>query len=251
MSMKKLIGCILKADKDYNLIEDNDYIGVGISGGKDSMALLYCLNIYKIVAKKILNKNFEIIGIHIDMNFTGMDFSEVNQFCEKHQIKIHHEKTKIYDILQKHPKKGNIQCSLCSPLKKGAVNKVAKQLGCNKVAFGHHADDAIETFFMNALYCGKIASFLPKMYLSNTDITFIRPFIYAYENEIINVVKSEKIPFVHSTCPNENITARADTKALLNDFYQKHPFAKQNFLHMLSNTDNVELWEKENNEKQE
>jgi len=246
--MKKIIGCILKADKEYNFIDDKDLIGVGISGGKDSMLLLYALSIYKKVAKKILNKDFNIIAIHLDMNFEGMDFSQVDDFCKKHEIRIHHEKTKIYDILQLHKKNDKIQCSLCSTLKKGGVNKIAKQLGCNKVAFGHHADDAIETLLMNAIYCGKMATFKPKMHLTDVDITFIRPLVYVYETDIIKAHKKHQIPLVTSTCPNEGVTKRSETKDLLTDLYNKYPIAKSNFLHMLSNLDNVELWEKVKND---
>ena len=244
MSIKKLLGCIQKADRDYNLINDKDYIAIGVSGGKDSMVLLYCMKIYQLVAKKVLNKEFDFIAIHIDMNFDGMDFSEVDSFCEKNGIKIHHEKSKIFNILELHKKNEQIQCSLCSTLKKGAVNKVAKELGCNKVAFGHHADDAVETLLMNAIYCGKLATFTPSMHLSNVDIDFIRPLIYASEKDILSVLKKENIPFVISTCPNEGITSRSETKELLEDLYKKYPSAKANFLHMLSNSENVELWHK-------
>jgi tRNA(Ile)-lysidine synthase TilS/MesJ len=244
--MKKILSCIQKADRDYNLINDKDYIAIGVSGGKDSMVLLYCMKIYQLVAKKVLDKEFEIIAIHIDMNFEGMDFTEIDNFCKEENIKIHHEKSKIYDILQLHKKNEQIQCSLCSKLKKGAVNRVAKELGCNKVAFGHHADDAIETLLMNAIYCGKLATFTPSMYLSNIDIDFIRPLIYAYEKDIISTLKKEKIPFVESTCPNEGITKRNDTKELLENLYKKYPSSKVNFLNMLSNTENVKLWDKIN-----
>ena len=245
MSMKKLLGCIQKADRDYRLIEDKDYIGIGISGGKDSMVLLYCMKIYQLVAKKVLNKDFDIIAIHIDMNFGGMDFNEIDEFCREKGIRIHHEQSRIYDILQLHKKNDAIQCSLCSTLKKGAVNKVAKELGCNKVAFGHHADDAIETLFMNAVYCGKLATFTPSMHLSNIDIDFIRPLVYAYEKDIMAALKKEKIPYVESTCPNEGITSRSETKELLEGLYSRFPAARSNFLHMLSNVENVELWYKQ------
>ena len=239
MNLQKILGDIRKADLDYGLIQDGDRIGVGVSGGKDSMVLLTALHMYS----KFKGKNFKVIGIHIKLGFPNMDFQEVVSFCEKHGIESHQFDSKVYDILKMHPDKdGKIKCSLCSKFKKATVNEAAKELNCNKVAFGHHADDAIETLMMNAIYGGKISTFLPMMYLSKADITFIRPLIYSYESDILQALEINQIPFVKSTCPNDGYTQRQAMKDMLTSLYETYPMAKQNFLTMLSNEEQNELW---------
>ena len=243
--MKNIIGAIYKADQDYNLIQDGDKICVGVSGGKDSTLLLYALSIYKKNAEKIANKHFDVMGIHLSMGFEGMDFTELDKFMQEKEIEFIHYPTKIYDILKLHPNnRGEIQCSLCSTLKKGAIVQAAKEYGCNKTAFAHHADDAVETLFMNMIYGGRINTFKPAMYLSKEDMHFIRPLVYCYETDIVKAAEHLQLPIIKSTCPNDGYTKRQDTKELLQDLYQKYPQAKANFLKALSNTEQTMLWVK-------
>ncbi len=248
MNVKKILGKIIQADKDYNLIQENDRIAVGVSGGKDSTLLLYMLTLYQKVAKKMFNKNFEVIGIHIEMGFAGMDFTHLDEYCQKLELNLIHEPSKIYDILKLHMKNDKIQCSLCSKFKKGAVNKKAKELNCNKVAFGHHLDDAVETLFLNMIHGGKIATFDPKMHLSDIDVTFIRPFVYVNEDEVNKVIDDLQIPIVKSTCPNDGYTHRQKVKETLHDLYKEYPQAKMNFKLMLHNQKQLSLWHIENEE---
>jgi tRNA(Ile)-lysidine synthase TilS/MesJ len=155
----------------------------------------------------------------------------------------------IYEVLQRNlTNKGKLPCSICSKMKKAAICQAANELNCNKVAFGHHADDAIETFMMNAIYGGRLATFLPKMELTRERITFIRPLIYCREQIIKKTINSSKIPVSESTCPNDKNTEREVIKTMLKDIYKSHPEAKQNFLNMLSNESKMELWHIENNE---
>lgn len=244
MELQGILKSIRKADADYNMIEDGDRIAIGVSGGKDSMTLLVAMHMYS----KFQGKNFSVVGINIKLGFPGMDFCEVIAFCKQEGIEFHMEDSEVYDILKKHPnKQGKIQCSLCSKFKKATVIDAAKQYGCNKVAFGHHSNDAVETLLMNAIHGGKVATFQPKMYLSKTDMTFIRPLIYAYEEEIISALQNNHIPFVKSTCPNDGYTERQDMKDLLQDLYKKYPMAKSNFVYMLHNEKQLDLWHKEDN----
>lgn len=245
MSVKKLIGLIRKADKDYGMISNNDRICVGISGGKDSMLLLYCLNKYRDVAKRFDNKDFTVVGVHLNMGFSNMDFSEVQAFCKKENIEYYDIDTRIYDILKLNNNDDNtLKCSLCSTLKKGGVIKEAKRLNCTKTAFAHHADDAVETLFLNMIYGGKLATFAPMMHLNNSDMTFIRPFIYAHENMISQTINTIDIPVVKSTCPNDGFTKRQDIKELLQSIYHQYPSAKNNFLLALHNEKQQDLWHK-------
>lgn len=242
MNLQTILSKIVKADYDYNLINDGDVIGVGVSGGKDSMVLLVALHMYSLFKQK----NFTVKGIHIEMGFPNMDFSDISQYLNSNNIEYHSIPSQIYKILQLHPNDDKtLKCSLCSKFKKGAVINAAKDLSCNKIAFAHHCDDAVETLLMNTIYGGKLATFVPKMYMSRSNTTFIRPLIYAYESDIINAINNNAIPIVKSTCPNDGFTQRQAMKNMLNDLYDKYPSAKYNFLNMLSNTDQIELWEKE------
>lgn len=248
MELHTILGDIRKADQDYQLIDDGDRIAVGVSGGKDSMVLLTALHMYS----KFADRNFEVVGIHIKLGFPNMDFSEVVAFCQHHGIAFHQFDSKVYEILKRNPdKEGNIKCSLCSKFKKATVIEAAKKLNCTKVAFGHHSDDAVETLLMNAIHGGKLATFLPKMYMSRTDTTFIRPLVYSYESEILSALERNQIPYVKSTCPNDGYTERQAMKDMLQEFYKSYPMAQKNFIRMLYNEDQVELWHREGDHKAE
>ncbi len=245
VKLQDIIRCIHKADLDYHMIEDGDRIAVGISGGKDSMVLLTALHMYA----KFESKNFQVVGIHVSLGFPDMDFSEVIAYCEDLGIEFHIEQSQVYEILKRNlDKNGKLKCSLCSKFKKATVIEAAKRYGCTKTAFGHHADDAIETVLLNAIHGGRIATFKPKMYLTNTDMMFIRPMIYCYEEDILSAQKRNHIPFVKSTCPNDGYTQRQEMKEMLQTLYKRYPMAKGNFLYMLSNIRQLDLWQKEEKE---
>ncbi len=249
MSMAKILGFLKKADNEFNLINNGDKIAVGISGGKDSIVLLKALQLYKFYSKK----NYEFIGIHIKMGFENMDFKPVIDYCKNEKISFFLEESNppIYQVLQKNlTNQGKLSCSICSRMKKAAINEAAHKHNCNKVAFAHHGDDAIETLLLNTIYGGRIATFKPKMYLENTKLEFIRPLIYIREKDISTTVNNLNLPIIQSTCPNDKTTKRQDIKELLNYLYKKYPQAKENFLSMLSNTDKVELWDKNKLEKE-
>jgi len=237
--MKLLLRKIAHADYDYDMIEAGDVIGVGMSGGKDSTLLLFALNKYRIKT----GKNFKLIGIHIQLGFNGDDFTPVQTYFQDLGIDVHQVPSQVAKILElnKTPD-GRIRCSLCSKFKKAAVIAQAKQLGCNKIAFAHHADDAVETLMLNAIYGGKLNTFDPKMYLTETKIMFIRPFIYVRESEIIAQTQQLKLPVIHSGCPMDGVTKRQEIKELLNDIYVKYPQSRDNFLKMLHNPTQINLW---------
>lgn len=239
-SMKALLQKIAQADYDFSLIQANDIIAVGLSGGKDSTLLLTALEAYRLQSQK----TFKVIGIHIDLGFGGLPFDLIQAYFEQADIECHVFPSQISAILELNKKKDLIQCSLCSKLKKGAVIKAAKSLGCNKVAFAHHADDAIETLFLNMIYGGKLATFEPSMYMTRTDITFIRPFVYVKEKDIISNFNELKCPLKPSACPVDGNTKRQAIKDTLNTLYTYFPTAHDNFITMLHNQEQLDLWKK-------
>ncbi len=242
MNLQELLKNIRHADNDYHLFDRNDRIAIGLSGGKDSVILIEALN----TLRRFEDFDFEIVVIHIDLGFGNMDFSEIDEYCKSKNIEIHHEKSQVYEILQHYQTNGKLSCSRCSKYKKACMVQAALKYNCNKIAFGHHADDAIETLFMNMMHGAKIATFEPKMNLDKSGLTFIRPLIYTFEKDITKVVNQLNLPVVISSCPNDKHTERQRIKEMLDDIYKHTPQAKHNFLKMISNTDQFNLWPKEN-----
>jgi len=243
MSLKKILGSIQQADRDYNLISDGDRIAVGLSGGKDSNLLLYALNCYRKIAKKKLRKHFEVIGIHIDLGFGEEDMQPLYDLFKAEDVEIVVVKSKIAQILDLYKHNDRIQCSRCSQLKKGAVVKTAKDNGCNKIAYGHHGDDAIETLLMNQIYGAKLATFEPSCFLSRQAITLIRPFCLCWEKDIKNCGLSLGLPALKSGCPMDGYTKRQTMKDLLKDLEKQFPDIKKNMLHSIYNTKQMKLWQ--------
>ncbi len=237
--MKELRRAITKANKDYQLIEPNDHIAVGFSGGMDSFALVTALDLMK----KHSPISFTFDVFHMEMGFEGMDISASAAWCETLGYPLHLIPTDIASILKLHPQTNNeYSCSICSRLKKGYFIDHVKQTKANKVAFAHHADDAIETLFLNMVFGGKIATFRPKMYMSRQDITFIRPLVYVRKSLIENYRQIHQWPVCESTCPNDHHTQRDKIRGMIDAFYQHHDVAKHNFLKMLYNDQQVDLW---------
>ena len=241
-AIRIVLASLRKADSMFNLINHGDKIVIGLSGGKDSLALTYCLNLYK----KFSHTDFTIQPVTLDLGFDNFNPKPLEQFCESLGLKlIVADSREVYPILKKQQELQNLKhlpCSICSRMKKAAINKVAKELGFNKVAFAHHADDAIETLLMNEIYGGRIATFAPKMHLENADIDFIRPFILTKEEDIKRLIKEENINAIPSNCPADKHTTREDIKLYLNHIYDERKEAKENFLSMLYNYQGLDIW---------
>lgn len=241
MHLQTILRAIRKADQDFALIQPKDKIAVGLSGGKDSMLLFLALSMYQ----RFEHCDFALMGIHVDVGFEDFDHQLLKDYCQKHRLNLHIEKTRIFDILQKNKNnQDKIQCSLCANLKKGVLFDVAKANGCNKIALGHHGDDAIETLFLNMIHGSKIATFKPKQYMSRVNMDMIRPMIYLKEHEIITACQQNDIPSVKRVCPNDGFTQRQDIKEKLFALYEQYPMAHDNFINALSNEGQLSLWQK-------
>ena len=241
-AIRQILALVRKADKDYNLIELNDKIVLGISGGKDSMALLYTLNLYKKFAKS----NYEIYPVMIDLGFDNFNPTNIINYVNSlgYELKVLKER-QVYEILKiqkERQKLTHLPCSICSRMKKAIINKYANTINVTKVSFAHHKDDAIETLFLNEIYGGRIATFSPKMLLENEKINFIRPFIYVSESLIKTLIKEENIPTLGIVCPNDKHTEREHIKEILNNIYTLYPSSKQNFLNMLKNKEKLDIF---------
>lgn len=222
MKLQKLLTHTRKAIDDYSMIHTGDRIAIGISGGKDSLTLLYALS----KLRDFYPNSFEIIGITVDLGFSGYDTSLLSQFSNMLGIEYQVEHTQIGSIVFEHKKELH-PCSLCSRLRKGAFNEAAKKYGCNKIAYAHHKDDVLESFLMSLLYEGRIHTFSPVTQLERAGLTLIRPLIYTYEGEIRSFTQEQMLPVLKNPCPADGITKRQEAKELLATIREIVPDVKE------------------------
>lgn len=215
---------VKKAVIDYDMIQNNDHIAVGISGGKDSLALLFILD----TLKKYSSLSFDITAVTIDLGW-NMDFEPIKKLCNELKIPYKIVQTYIGKIVFDVRKEKN-PCSLCSKMRRGALDNAAKELGANKVALGHHADDIIETLFLNLIFTARFSTFDPKTFLSRKKITIIRPLIYLDEKTVSSIASYKKLPVIQNLCPASNKTKRHDIKQLVTHANQIFPRARQNLI---------------------
>jgi tRNA(Ile)-lysidine synthase TilS/MesJ len=236
--VKRLLSFVRRAVDDYQMIEEGDRIAVGISGGKDSLALLGALARLRL----FYPKKFEVIGITIDMGFEGSDYSAIDDFCRSLNVEYRVVKTEIAKIIFDVRKESN-PCSLCAKMRRGSLHAAAVEAGCNKVALGHHYDDAVETFMMNLFFEGRIGCFSPKSYLSNRQITLIRPLIYAQEADVKFFARRQNLPILTSLCPEDHATEREKMKQLLAELEKENEGLRHRIFHAMckSNIDGFSI----------
>lgn len=211
MKLQQMLSLVRQAVDTYGMIEDGDKIAVGISGGKDSLALLYILS----HLKKFYPKSYDIIGITVDLGFHNLDLNGIREYCRNLDIEYHIVSTQIADVVFKIRQESN-PCSLCAKMRKGALNDLALQLGCNKVAYAHHKDDLIESMLMSFIYEGRLHTFSPVTHLDQTGLTVIRPMLFTLEGQVKGFVKRYALPVVKSPCPVDGSTKREYVKQLMN-----------------------------------
>jgi tRNA 2-thiocytidine biosynthesis protein TtcA len=222
MKLQQMYSLTRKAIDDFQMIEENDCIALGISGGKDSMALLYILA----GLKKFYPKKFTLIGVTIDLGFDNLNLTKIQETCDNLNVPYEIIKTDIADIVF-HQRKETSPCSLCAKMRKGALNDAMKKLGCNKVAYAHHKDDVVDTMMLSLLYEGRFHSFLPVTYLDRSEITVIRPFLYVNERDVIGFINKYQIPIVKSPCPVDKKTKREYVKNLIRSINEENPDARE------------------------
>lgn len=222
MKIQQLYSYVRRAVDDYHMIEEGDKIAVGISGGKDSLTLLYALA----GLRHFYPKKFELIAVTVDLGFDGFDLTPIKALCEELKVEYHIIKTEIGDIIFNQRKEAS-PCSLCAKMRKGSLNDAVKELGCNKVAYAHHMDDIIETMFLSLIYEGRFHSFSPVTYLDRMDLTVIRPMMYLPEADVIGFMHKYELPTVKNPCPVDGLTRREYAKNLVRQINLENPGAKQ------------------------
>lgn len=228
--MQRLEGLLRKAIQDYEMISPGDRICVGVSGGKDSVALTVALG----RLRAYLGVPFELYAVTLDPQFGGVpaDYTPLAELFARENIPYEIRRTDIGPVVFDYRKESN-PCALCAKLRRGMLHTVAQELGCGKVALGHHLDDAVETFYMNLLQGGRIGCFSPVTYLSRRRLTMIRPMILATESEVRSAVRQDGLPVIKSRCPADGTTTREDTKIFVREMSRKDPAFRQKMLHAL------------------
>ena len=219
--MQKMMGLMRRCIDDYHMIEAGDRIAVGVSGGKDSLTLLTVLA----ALRAYYPKPFELEALSIDMGLGGMDFAPVEALCRELDVPFTLRHTEIGKIIFDYRKEKN-PCSMCAKMRRGALNDLILEHGFNKVALGHHFDDAVETMLMSLLYEGRIGCFEPVTYLSRTGVTQIRPMLYVGEQAIEHFAARMQLPVVHNTCPADKHTKRQEVKELIVTLQAQYPDLK-------------------------
>ena len=235
--MQKILSYMRKAIEDYNMIEEGDKIGVALSGGKDSISMLLGFK----ALQRFYPKNFDIIAIAVNPGFEFFNTKILENICNENDIQLVVENSYIKEIVfdvrnEKNP------CSLCANLRRGILNSVAIREGCNKIALGHNEDDVLETFLLNLLYTGSISTFAPVSYMDRSQMTLIRPLIYAPEKYIKRFINKNNIEIMPKNCPMDGKSKREDIKKLIQKLSLDIPTIKANLYGAIKRS-NIKGWD--------
>lgn len=219
--MQRMMGLMRRCIDDYRMIEPNDKIAVGVSGGKDSLTLLALLA----ALREYYPQPYDLTAITIDMGLPGMDFATVEDFCARLGVPYRRVPTQIGPIIFEYRREKN-PCSMCAKMRRGALNQALLEQGFHKVALGHHYDDAVETFLMSLLFEGRLSCFQPVTYLDRSGVTQIRPMLYLTESMVRNFAAEQQLPVVHNVCPSDKHTKRQEIKNLIVTLSATYPDLK-------------------------
>jgi len=235
--MRHLLGIMRRTIQTYDLITEGDRVAVGLSGGKDSMALLKSLARFQ----QFSPVSFHLEAITIDLGFNNFDLTGAKEFCASLKVPYTIVPTEISKIVfdirdEKNP------CALCANMRRGALAETMNTLKLNRLALGHHADDALATLFLNMLYSGKLNTLEYSSFLSRSNIHVIRPFLDASESDIVGAIHKENIPVFKSPCPMDKHTKREDVSLFLKTIYKDTPHSRKNILTAMRNEKQCNLF---------
>ncbi len=239
MKLQRLLSLVRQAVDQYEMIEEGDHIAIGISGGKDSLTLLWGLA----HLQKFYPKHFSLSAITVDMGIDIMDWEPIRELCQEFQVPYEIVPTEIGKILFDIRKETN-PCSLCAKLRKGALNNKALEMGCNKIAYAHHKDDLIETAMMSLLYEGRFYAFSPVTHLDRTDLTVIRPLMFVSEADVKGFRNKYQLPVCKNPCPMDGHTRREYVKNLIHTLNMENPGVKDRLFRAVIEG-HIEGWPKE------
>jgi tRNA(Ile)-lysidine synthase TilS/MesJ len=243
MKLQQVLSYVRRAVDDYDMIQEGDRIAVGISGGKDSLTLLYALH----GLKRFYPKSFDIHAVTVDLGFQNLDLGKIQDLCRELSVEYTIVKTDIAQIVFQERKEEN-PCSLCAKMRKGALNQAVKEAGCGKVAYAHHRDDVVETMLMSLIYEGRIHTFSPVTYLDRMELSVIRPLMYMNESDVIGFMYKYNLPVVKSPCPADGNTKREYVKQLLRGLNHDSPGVKARMFTAVQNS-GLKGWEKDGSDK--
>lgn len=238
MKLQQLLSYTRKAVDDYGMIEEGDKIAVGISGGKDSLTLLYALK----HLQRFYPKHFELIAVTVNLGYGEFKLDKIRALCEELDVPYYVVDTDIAKIIFEDRKEAS-PCSLCAKMRKGALNDKVKELGCNKVAYAHHKDDIVETMLLSLIYEGRFYSFAPVTYLDRMELTVIRPMMYVPEVDVIGFENRYQLPVEKNPCPEDGVTRREYVKQLLRQLNLDNPGVKNRMFTAIANG-NIRGWNK-------
>lgn len=237
--MKRVLGCIRRADERYHMIREGDKICVGVSGGKDSLLLLYGLKLYQ----RFCYRHFDVCGVMLDLGITDQDLAPVEDFAREIGVPFDIIRTDIGDVVF-NVRKESHPCALCAKLRRGALNDAARQRGCNLVALGHNRDDVIETFFMSLLYESRLNTFGPVTYLGRKEVTVIRPLVFLPEKQALSVATRLELPIRKPNCPVAGMTKREEMKQVMRFFTSLIPDAEERIMNAIADTEKYGMWDR-------
>lgn len=240
MKLQQVLSYVRRAVDDYHMIEEGDKIAVGISGGKDSLTLLYALN----DLRRFYPYQFEIQAVTVDLGFHNLNLDRIRALCSTMNVDYTVVKTDIAQVIFEERREEN-PCSLCAKMRKGALNQAVKAAGCNKIAYAHHKDDVVETMLMSLIFEGRFHTFAPVTYLDRMELTVIRPLMYMNEADVIGFVHKYDVPVVKSPCPADGHTKREYVKNLLRNLNLENPGVKERMFTAVVNS-NLKGWKKDN-----
>ncbi len=237
MKLQQLLSYTRKAVDDYGMISPNDKIAVGVSGGKDSLAMLYALK----GLQRFYPNPFTLCAITVHLGYEDFHLERIQALCEELQVPFHVVSTDIAKIIFE-DRKETSPCSLCAKMRKGALNQKAKELGFNKVAYAHHKDDIVETMLLSLIYEGRFYSFAPVTYLDRMDLTVIRPMMYVSEADVTGFQNRYQLPVEKNPCPVDGVTRREYVKNLLRQLNLENPGVKNRMFTAILNG-NIPGWQ--------
>jgi tRNA(Ile)-lysidine synthase TilS/MesJ len=239
MKLQQLLSYTRKAVEDYHMIEEGDKIAIGISGGKDSLTLLYALS----GLRRFYPKHFDLCAISVNLGYP-IDYSAIRQLCDSLEVPFYVVETEIAQIIFEERKEKS-PCSLCAKMRKGALNEKAKELGCNKIAYAHHKDDVIETMLMSLIYEGRFYTFAPVTDWDRTGLTLIRPLIYVEERNIVGFKNKYNLPTFKNPCEADGVTTREYASELLDKINEAAPGVRERLFHAITDSKPLDKWKRD------